>query len=258
MLSVQDVQTYVKQLSTVDNFTDLEARLSDVLAEIGFSYYALVHHVDVISPPLGFVRTTNYPESWKQAFVAYRYYADDPTRLACQTTASPFQWGKLGDVISLTRRQKEFMRAAAKNGLGLGYTVPIHVPSHVSGSANFATKAGEELRDSALPVAHHIAVFTFDAARRLAENKAIADLEPVRLTSRQREVVSLVAQGKSNWVTGKILGISDRTVKEHLQEAMLHYGVSSRTELVVRSLFDGNLSFADIIPNHGSSRGRGR
>ena len=72
-------------------------------------------------------------------------------------------------------------------------------------------------------------------------------------------MVSLVAQGKSNWSTAKILGIGERTVKEHLQEAMANYGVSSRTELVVRSLFDGNLSFADIIPfNHGRLDGGAR
>lgn len=248
MLSIQDVQTYVRQVAAADTFEDLEGLLSNVLHELGFDFYALVHHVNVVSPPLGFVKVTNYPVQWREDFTSFRYYADDPTRVACQMTAKPFLWNGLDEILKLSKRQQAFMQAAKQRGIGLGYTVPIHVPGRVSGSVNLATAPGREVAKDALPAAHHISVFTFEAARRIAEESAALDFDPVNLTGRQLEVVSLVAQGKSNWSTAKILGIGERTVKEHLQEAMASYGVSSRTELVVRSLFDGNLSFADVIP----------
>ncbi len=248
MLSIKEVQAYVRDISAIKTFEELEVRLAEVLRHIGFAYYALVHHVNVISPPLGFVKVTNYPTAWREDFTSFRYYSDDPTRVACQMTASPFLWNRMDDILRLSRRQEEFMRAANKRGLGFGYTVPIHVPGRVSGSVNLATGPEVEVPRDALPIAHHIAVFSFEAARRIAEAEACLNFDPVNLTGRQVEVVSLVAQGKSNWSTAKILGIGERTVKEHLQEAMSSYGVSSRTELVVRSLFDGNLSFADVIP----------
>ena len=248
MLSIKEVQTYVRDIVTVQSYDELEARLDDTLRRIGFVYYALVHHVNVVSPPLGFVKVTNYPLAWREDFTTYRYYADDPTRVACQMTASPFLWNRLDSIIKLTRRQHEFMTGARLRGLGLGYTIPIHVPGRVSGSVNLATGPEVEIPRDALPIAHHIAVFTFEAARRIAEEHAALTFDPVHLSNRQMEVLSLVAKGKSNWATAQILGIGERTVKEHLQEAMMSYGVSSRTELVVRSLFDGNLSFADVIP----------
>jgi LuxR family transcriptional regulator, quorum-sensing system regulator CciR len=254
MLSIAQVQDYVRAIGSVETLGEVQSQLDGILQELGFSHYALVHHVNVISPPLGFVKVTNYPDAWKEEFTNYRYYADDPTRVACQVTASPFLWNGLGDIIRMTQRQQAFMKAAQRNGLALGYTVPIHVPGRVSGSVNFASRRTDVPRE-VLPAAHHIGVFTFEAARRIAENEAVSNIVPIRLTDRQVEVVQLVAQGKSNWVTGQILGIGERTVKEHLQEAMNHYGVSSRTELVVRSLFDGNLSFADVLPNGRPKQG---
>ncbi len=248
MLSMREVQSFVRDLARVESLDDLTLMLGETLRDIGFEHYALVHHVNVVSPPLGFVRVTNYPIEWQHEFTSYRYYADDPTRVACQMTAQPFVWDRLPSLIRLTKRQEAFMEAARVRGLGGGYTVPIHVPGRVSGSANFSTASDVDLPRDALPAAHHIAVFTFEAARRIAENGAVAAYDPVHLTDRQIEVISLVAQGKSNWAAGQILGIGERTIKDHIAEAMLQYGVSSRTELVVRSLYDGTLSFADVIP----------
>jgi LuxR family transcriptional regulator, quorum-sensing system regulator CciR len=246
MLSMREVQTFVRDVARAESLDAIGAMLGDTLAEIGFEWFALVHHVNVVAPPLGFVKLTNYPREWLEEFTSYRYYADDPTRVACQMTAQPFLWDRLPSLIRLTKRQQAFMDAARHKGLGGGYTVPIHVPGRVSGSANFATAGAPPA--GALPIAHHIAVFAFEAARRLAEEGALADYRPVALTDRQIEVISLVAQGKSNWAAGQILGIGERTVKDHLAEAMLQYGVASRTELVVRTLYDGALSFADVIP----------
>jgi len=248
MASASEVQRYVRDIADIACLQTLEDRFADVVGALGFRFYAVVHHVNVVAPPLGFVKLTNYPAAWRDEFTHYDYYADDPTRVACEMTAQPFLWSSLGQAMRMTQRQQRFMAAARARGLVSGYTVPIHVPGRVSGSVNLAAAPECELRRDALPAAHHIAVFTFEAARRIAEADAAARLAPVALTARQREVVQLVAQGKSNWATGQILGIGERTVKEHLKEAMLQYGVSSRAELVVRTIFDGNLSFADVIP----------
>jgi LuxR family quorum-sensing system transcriptional regulator CciR len=48
-----------------------------------------------------------------------------------------------------------------------------------------------------------------------------------------------------------LLGLSGGTVHKYLEAAKTRYGVATRTELVVRALFDGQLSFADVM---GDSR----
>jgi DNA-binding NarL/FixJ family response regulator len=53
------------------------------------------------------------------------------------------------------------------------------------------------------------------------------------LTLRQLEVLSLLAQGKSNKDIGWRLGIADRTVRAHLTEVFQAVGASSRVQAVL-------------------------
>ena len=50
-------------------------------------------------------------------------------------------------------------------------------------------------------------------------------------SSRELEVVRLVADGRSNVDIGSALGIDERTVESHLRRLFDRYGVNSRTEL---------------------------
>ena len=52
------------------------------------------------------------------------------------------------------------------------------------------------------------------------------------LTARQREVVQLVAEGKSSREIGCLLGISRRMVETHRAQAMKMFGVNKQTDLV--------------------------
>jgi DNA-binding NarL/FixJ family response regulator len=58
------------------------------------------------------------------------------------------------------------------------------------------------------------------------------------LTPREQDVLEWLRQGKSNWVIGQLVGISEHTVK-HIVSVILHkYGVSSRYELLDRERAD--------------------
>ncbi len=59
-----------------------------------------------------------------------------------------------------------------------------------------------------------------------------ADRYAPRLTSREQEVVRLVARGMSNKAIARQLGISPRTVEGHLNHVFEKLGTTSRTELV--------------------------
>ncbi|GEM_PF-4381902 len=56
------------------------------------------------------------------------------------------------------------------------------------------------------------------------------------LTGREREVLSLVAEGCSNKAIAGQLGISERTVKSHLTYIMAKLRVSDRTHAVVTAI----------------------
>lgn len=55
-----------------------------------------------------------------------------------------------------------------------------------------------------------------------------------RLTSRERDVVEALRTGMTNKQIARTLGISERTVKEHLGAVFAKFGVSDRLQLVLR------------------------
>ena len=57
-----------------------------------------------------------------------------------------------------------------------------------------------------------------------------------QLTERQTRVLTGVAAGQSNKQLARVLGLSERTIKFHLECAYLRLGVSNRAEAVVRAL----------------------
>lgn len=59
------------------------------------------------------------------------------------------------------------------------------------------------------------------------------------LTERQAAVLACVAAGQSNKVVARTLGISERTIKYHLEGAFLRLGVANRAEAVVSALAKG-------------------
>jgi DNA-binding CsgD family transcriptional regulator len=63
-----------------------------------------------------------------------------------------------------------------------------------------------------------------------------ADLAHLPVTEREREILALVAAGKTNFEIGAILAISARTVQKHLEHIFQKLGVESRTAAAIRAL----------------------
>ncbi|MBE3549981.1 MAG: Transcriptional regulator DegU, LuxR family [Brockia lithotrophica] len=57
-----------------------------------------------------------------------------------------------------------------------------------------------------------------------------------RLTARERDILLLIAEGLSNGEIGKRLGISEKTVKNHLASIRIKLNISERTKLAIEAL----------------------
>jgi DNA-binding NarL/FixJ family response regulator len=90
------------------------------------------------------------------------------------------------------------------------------------------TCAEAELIDAIRAIAEGCSYFDGAAAQLLAEPP-----RPCNLTSREREVLTLLAEGGSNKAIARDLGIGCGTVKSHLKSLMHKLDVSSRTQAVV-------------------------
>jgi DNA-binding CsgD family transcriptional regulator len=71
-------------------------------------------------------------------------------------------------------------------------------------------------------------------------------LSGMGLTARETEVLTWVAQGKTNPEIGLILGMSGRTVQKHLEHVFEKLGVESRTGAILKAWQAGR--FASLLP----------
>lgn len=62
------------------------------------------------------------------------------------------------------------------------------------------------------------------------------------LTRREAEAVLWVAQGKTSWEAGRILGVAEATMNAHVANAAAKLGASNRAHLVTRAFVRGILA----------------
>ena len=193
------------------------------------------------------------PAGWTAAAAP----ADDAVLAAAAQSFAPFLWSDICRLIACTPGQQDYLNAAVAAGVGAAVTVPVHRPhganeagsySVFAGCCSFMMRNGMPLPLGSLAAAHYVGALAFDAAENLRQPQPVT-VPPggPHLTPRQRDCVMLVAQGKSDWEIGALLGISDSTVHKHIEDAKRRFGVSTRIQLVVRSLFDARFSFSDVL-----------
>jgi LuxR family quorum-sensing system transcriptional regulator CciR len=237
---------FVQRVRAVTTMEDLRGLLDAFCNEIGFRYFALIHHDDLRIDRPGLINLQNYPDAWADHFIQQRLYLEDPVVHACLRANAGFSWSELSRFLPLTPRHHDIMRQAAREGLSHGLTIPACVPGECTGSCTLAAPRRGMRVERYLSIAQLVGAFSFQAARRLVSGNALLVPGRPRLAPRQRECIVLVGQGKSNWEIGKILGLSTVTVRHYLDAARARYDVTTRTQLVIGALLDGEVSMIEL------------
>lgn len=214
----------------------------------GFRFFSCCSHVDPLRPPRGAVVLHNYPAQWMRAFSELDFYYIDPVFHYANRSLTPFFWDADEFRAELTAPQLEIMEEARRFGIEHGYTVPLHAPrspgayrascSVVPDSAGVAAEAYLAVQ--------LMACYLYTALSREAAEKA-SGCGVRGLTRRERQCLELAAQGKSDWVAGRILGISERTVHNHIEHAKRRLGVATRVQAIVHALVNRQIAFGDVI-----------
>jgi LuxR family quorum-sensing system transcriptional regulator CciR len=238
------LEDFVRQLLATDNIDDLGAALDCVTRLLGFEYFALTEHVNPRAHPSA-IRLHSYPQGWVDRFEDAELGPVDPIHRASSMYGVAFAWDELPDRITLTARDRLILSAAADHGIFGGFTVPANVPGAISGSCSFAGLRSRPLPGTRI-LAQIAGLYAFEAARRLWHDPA-SMRDGKAMTDRERDCVIWVGRGKTDWEIAQILGISHETVIRHVKNARQRYEADKRTLLVVRALFDGSISFRDLL-----------
>jgi LuxR family quorum-sensing system transcriptional regulator CciR len=229
----------------------LAAHLEDVGRELGFRYFALVHHVSLRRSAPRLIESSNYPPVWSEMFVGRHFFVDDPVLHASQRTAAAFAWHDVGRLLPLNERHRAILAQSRREGMGEGITIPANVPGEPTGSCSFATRSGLPLPcRSRLFAAQLIGLHAFERARDLNGLPRSRDQVP-HLSPREEDCLRLLVAGASDKLIARQLKLSPETTRRYIKTARAAYGAATRTELVVRALRDGLVSFDDAIPPDG-------
>ena len=172
------------------------------------------------------------PQGWEENYFKKGYITIDPQALQALRHTRPFYWSELD--VDLTEAQLAMKADAASYGLVEGLVIPVHSRPGIAGALSFGADV-----DFRLTTLQHVCFevlgrFTYEHIEDLLG--APKDIAQQALTERERDVVSLIAQGKTNWEIGAILEISEYSVRDHLKSVSKRLGTSNRTQTIVKSV----------------------
>lgn len=204
--------------------------------DLGFDSFSLVGIVGFpIDPESGMppYAATVSPE-WQAHYITHDLFFKDPLPALCLTTSLPLTSDGL-PLHQMRGSAKEALAAAWDFGVDRFVCLPIHGPGGTVSALWVYGESGAAAFDEARQNTQDLlvmAAFIHEALRRL-----VGRPDPVvRLTRRERECLQWLSQNRTAEDIGGLLGISERTVAFHLQNAMHKLGTTNRWQAVVRAV----------------------
>lgn len=163
----------------------------------------------------------------------------DPVLKFCRQHVIPIQWHELPQQAN--SESEQFMNEAAEFGLKNGISMPIHSPQGELGVFSLALDrrlvAAQDVTQHAMPYVQLLASHLHEAVRRVFE--LASPVGKLQLTTREQECLRWIADGKTSWEIGQLLGMSERTVNFHLNNAMVKLDVCNRQHAVAKAVLQG-------------------
>jgi DNA-binding NarL/FixJ family response regulator len=142
--------------------------------------------------------------------------------------------GARAHVIVLTSFLDDDRLLPALEAGAAGYLLKNSQPTELARAVR-AAQAGEAIID---PTAAARLVNVLSGSGRARRGATRLD----QLTDREREVLALIAQGRANKRIALELGISEKTVKNHVGHVLAKLGVTDRTQAAVLAVQEGLLT----------------
>ncbi|WP_376749593.1 LuxR family transcriptional regulator [Stutzerimonas nitrititolerans] len=179
------------------------------------------------------MRCNNYPHEWNNTYDENGYIDIDPTVSYAQQSSSSVIWP--ASLESLFDMEKEFWAAAWEFGIRYGAGFPVHCRDTGISMLSFSKRCEN------VPEQHFERYET--RIRWLAESLSCANVLAQlpeatlpKLTSREREVLTWTAVGKSACDVAAILNITERTANFHLSNVMYKLDSVNKTQAAVKAV----------------------
>jgi LuxR family transcriptional regulator, quorum-sensing system regulator CviR len=189
----------------------------------------------------GFTNVINvsYPEEWIRLYWQNGYFEVDPVFQTALQKPGTHHWQATYQEAR-SDKQREFMTTAKEFGLSDGITTGSADPA--CGVATFCSFASAEAVDAAryLPLIEYYGYHVHLALLRTAPaNPHPTDRCVRQLTLRELTILNWVKNGKTNWEIAQIMGITERTIRFHVESIFSKLDVTSRSQAVAKAIEHG-------------------
>lgn len=149
-------------------------------------------------------------------------------------TAVPFFWSKTGH-----GEGERYKVVAHPHGPGIhGLQIPVFGPSGLEGGVSLGGEQIDASFEAKLALTL-VAETALSAARRVLDFPP--DARPDRLTKREREVLRWLAAGQRQVDIAATLGLSERTIENHLRRIRSRLGAKTSAEAIRIGLRSGDI-----------------
>lgn len=214
-----------------------ERRLIGFAHEMDFGIAAAALVVDQPGEEPSVVGIGNTPRGFEEASRNNVDIRRDPVIKRLKTSSVPFIYDQS---LYVSEGAADLWEQQAPYGYRTGIAVALHLPGnkHFLLGVDRETdlpKEDEQLT-RLLADLQFLAVHAQDAAQRLLGAPPAGMTDIPKLTPRELDVLRLTRDGKSAWVAGKILSVSENTINYHLQNIHRKMNTSSKHQAVLRAM----------------------
>ncbi|WP_152033738.1 helix-turn-helix transcriptional regulator [Bradyrhizobium sp. DOA9] len=171
---------------------------------------------------------SNFAFHGSQQYTKREYGNIDPAIHRLPRFASPVRWDQLSEECQLLPHEQRVLEFYALAGLKHGVSVPYFAAYGRISVALFASETAEPDPQGSLPHLSALASQFFIAYSLLAPLADEKRYLAVTFTPREREIMFLMADGKSSSIISTLLNISDNTVNFHIKNILNKVGAGSR------------------------------
>jgi LuxR family transcriptional regulator len=239
---------YVEQLSRATAMDDVWGMHCAAMAQFGFDrlIYGYTRFVTdgSISNLDDAIFLTNHDPAYFERFVGERMFLDGPVVRWARDNAGPCSWGALwSNTELLSEEERNIIDFNRTMNVTAGYSISFSDPNPRSfGLIALAARVGLSQDDADSIWRRHGR--QIEAMNQMLHLKVIAlpqNNGHTNLTSRQREVLQRVGEGKSHQDIATILGVAVPTVEKHLRLARENLGVETTAQAILKAAFQNQI-----------------
>ena len=233
MLLTNSTFDFIEQLDHQSDIPSLIDSFQNLIGKFGMACFMLGDPSQPKHQRSNRVWASTWPQEWTEQWFSHNYVSVDPVVNQLLARNDPMRWtetrGANDDAGS------HVLDEATEFRLKDGFALPIYSREGFVVGISMGTEHYEISKQDEACL--HLASLYFHAKlERLRAENTPRPRGP-RLTPRERECLSWVAAGKTDWEISQILNIAEQTVHEYVQNAMTKLNATTRAQAVAVAIF---------------------